>query len=92
MPAPYTGGCQCGSVRYVVATEPIRLSACHCKECQRQSGSAVGMSMPVKKDSLTVTGLTKQFTRSTDSGSEVTGVFCPSAASASIMFWNPRRT
>jgi hypothetical protein len=77
MPVPYTGGCQCGSVRYAVATEPIRLLACHCKECQRQSGSAFGMSMPVKKDSLTVTGLTKQSTRIADSGNEVTGVFCP---------------
>ena len=35
------------------------------------------MAMPVKKDSLTVTGLTKQFTRIADSGNEVTGVFCP---------------
>jgi hypothetical protein len=77
MTAPYTGGCQCGSVRYVVTTEPIRLLACHCKECQRQSGSAFGMSMPVKKDSLMVTGLTKRFTRIADSGNEVTGVFCP---------------
>ena len=33
--------------------------------------------MPVTKDSLTVTGLTKQFTRTADSGNEVTGVFCP---------------
>ena len=77
MTAPYTGGCQCGSVRYVVTTGPIRLLACHCKECQRQSGSAFGMSMPVKKTSLTVTGRTKQFTRGADSGNEVTGVFCP---------------
>ena len=77
MPAPYTGGCQCGSVRYVLTTEPIRLVACHCKECQRQSGSAFGMSMPVAKDSLTVTGPTKQFTRIADSGNEVAGVFCP---------------
>jgi hypothetical protein len=77
MPAPYTGGCQCGSVRYVLRTEPMRLVACHCKECQRQSGSAFGMSMLVKKDSLTVTGLTKQFTRIADSGNELTGVFCP---------------
>src|ERR1700726_4895448 len=77
MPAPYTGGCQCGSVRYVLTTEPIRLAACHCKECQRQSGSAFGMSMPVKKDSLTVTGLTKQVTRIADSGNEVMRVFCP---------------
>jgi hypothetical protein len=29
------------------------------------------MSMPVKKNSLTVTGLTKQFTRIADSGNEV---------------------
>jgi hypothetical protein len=35
------------------------------------------MAMPVKKDSLTVTGPTKQFTRAADSGNEVTGVFCP---------------
>jgi hypothetical protein len=77
MTAPYTGGCQCGSVRYVVTTEPIGLLACHCKECQRQSGSAFGMSMPVRKDSLTLTGLTRQLTRIADSGNEVTGVFCP---------------
>ena len=35
------------------------------------------MAMPVKKDSLTVTGPTKQFTRIADSGNELTGVFCP---------------
>jgi hypothetical protein len=77
MTAPYTGGCHCGSVRYVVTAEPIRLLAYHCKECQRQSGSAFGMSMPVKKASLMVTGRTKQFTRIADSGNELTGVFCP---------------
>ena len=77
MPAPYSGGCQCGSVRYILTREPIRLGACHCKECQRQSGSAFGMFMPVKKDSLTVTGLTKEVTRIADSGNEVTGAFCP---------------
>jgi hypothetical protein len=75
--APYTGGCQCGSVRYAVTMEPIRLVACHCKECQRQSGSAFAMSMPVKKDSLAVTGPTRQFARSADSGNEVTSVFRP---------------
>jgi hypothetical protein len=77
MAGPYTGGCQCGSVRYVVTREPIHLVACHSKECQRQSGSAFGMSMPVRKDSMTVAGLTNQFTRMADSGNEVTGVFCP---------------
>ena len=77
MPAPYTGGCQCGSVRYRLTTEPLRVAACHCKECQRQSGSAFGMAMPVPRDSLTVTGPTKQVMRIVDSGNQVTGVFCP---------------
>jgi hypothetical protein len=77
MQAPYTGGCQCGAVRYVLTAKPIRVAACHCKECQRQSGSAFGMAMLVKRDNLTVTGLTKQITRIADSGNEVTGVFCP---------------
>ena len=77
MAAPYTGGCQCGLVRYTLTAEPTRLVACHCKECQRQSGSAFGMSMLVQEASLTVTGQTKQFTRIADSGHENTGVFCP---------------
>jgi hypothetical protein len=34
------------------------------------------MFMPVKRNSLTVTGLTKQVIRIADSGNEVTGVFC----------------
>jgi hypothetical protein len=84
MPAPYTGGCQCGSVRYVLTTEPLRVAACHCTECQRQSGSAFGMSMPVKKGSVTVSGFTKQFTRTADSGGEARACSAPSAASVSI--------
>jgi hypothetical protein len=60
-----------------LTAEPIRVAACHCKECQRQSGSAFGMAMPVKKECPTVTGLTKRVTRTADSGNEVTGVFCP---------------
>ena len=48
----------------------------HCAECQRQSGSAFGLSMLVKKDALIVAGLTKQFTRSAES-SNGAGVFYP---------------
>ncbi|MGV8997827.1 MAG: GFA family protein [Parvibaculaceae bacterium] len=77
MPYPYTGGCQCGAVRYTLNAEPERIVACHCSECQKQSGSAFGLSMLVKRDDLVVTGPLKTFIRTADSGNANTGVFCP---------------
>jgi hypothetical protein len=44
-----TGGCQCGTIRYEVAGAPKRLVVCHCSDCQRQSGSAFGMTMVVSE-------------------------------------------
>ncbi len=35
-----TGGCACGAVRYEVAARPLMMFRCHCRDCQRVSGSA----------------------------------------------------
>jgi hypothetical protein len=37
---PLTGGCNCGSVRYEVTEPLVRASYCHCKRCQRRTGTA----------------------------------------------------
>jgi hypothetical protein len=72
------GGCQCGSVRYRFEGEPVALAICHCSECQRQSGSAFGMSLTVRKEDFELlSGTLKSFTRSADSGRLVTCAFCP---------------
>jgi hypothetical protein len=34
---------------------PLLIFACHCTECQRWSGSAFGLSMPVKHESVSLT-------------------------------------
>ena len=77
MTKSYLGGCQCGRVRYTLTQDPVRLYACHCTECQRQSGSAFSMTMLVNEDGIDVTGTLKEFVRISDKGNSVKGYFCP---------------
>jgi hypothetical protein len=44
---PLRGGCACGAIRYQVGAMPLFLCACHCTDCQRQSGGAFSMGLPV---------------------------------------------
>ena len=37
---PLTGGCLCGAVRYEIDAPPVFAGYCHCKRCQRRSGTA----------------------------------------------------
>lgn len=72
------GGCQCGAVRYRLNGDPIMLVVCHCTECQRQSGSAFGMSLAVKKSEFELLqGTLKRWERSSHSGRKVGAAFCP---------------
>jgi hypothetical protein len=41
---PLTGGCNCGAVRFEVTAPLVKAGYCHCKRCQRRSGSAVSVS------------------------------------------------
>lgn len=34
------GGCACGAVRYRLLDAPLIVHCCHCRDCQRQTGSA----------------------------------------------------
>ena len=73
-----TGGCQCGAIRYAVTGEAEMLYVCHCKECQKQSASAFGMSMPLPRTAFRLTrGTPRQWRRRADSGRTVVGSFCP---------------
>jgi hypothetical protein len=78
MPAPYTGGCQCGAARYEISAEPVAAYVCHCTECQRQSGSAFAMAIRVPNAHFRLTrGTLKSFVRPTPSGQTIECSFCP---------------
>ncbi|KAF3889109.1 MULTISPECIES: GFA family protein [Nostocales] len=77
MSVTYTGGCQCGEIRYEIRAEPLTLYLCHCTECQKQSSSAFGMSLTVPRDAVVIVqGHPKAWTRGADSGREVKCLFC----------------
>jgi hypothetical protein len=44
VPLPLTGGCGCGAVRFEVSAPLTGAVYCHCRRCQRRSGSAVAAS------------------------------------------------
>lgn len=72
-----TGGCQCGEVRYKSVGESIALYICHCRECQKQSASAFGISLEISRIGFHVTrGIPKYWSRATDSGRELRCAFC----------------
>jgi hypothetical protein len=42
------GGCACGAVRYRLASEPLFIHCCHCRNCQRQTGSAFVINLLIE--------------------------------------------
>src|ERR1019366_9874449 len=48
-----TGGCACGKLRYECDEKPIVQLICHCRDCQRASGSAFAAVLFVPSDRLT---------------------------------------
>lgn len=76
-----TGGCLCGQVRYQVAGAPLMQAVCHCRNCQKQAGSAWSMIVGVPDAALSVTGETKVYLDHGDSGGEVRREFCPTCGS-----------
>lgn len=78
MATTYAGGCQCGQVRYEVVRPPQKLVVCHCTDCQRQSGSAFGMTLVVNEADFRLTqGELKTFASKSAAGRAKLGAFCP---------------
>jgi hypothetical protein len=43
------GGCACGAVRYKLTEAPLIVNACHCRDCQRLTGSAFVVNLWIER-------------------------------------------
>lgn len=72
-----TGGCLCGAVRYESVGEPLFSLKCHCRDCQKSSGTAYVAAMRVPADGFRVTqGTPRRYVSRSDAGNEVSRYFC----------------
>lgn len=77
----YRAQCRCGRLSAVCEGEPVRISVCHCLDCQRRSGSAFAAQARWPKDQVTESGQAKTFTTVGDSGRRADYRFCPDCGS-----------
>jgi hypothetical protein len=73
--------CSCGQLAVVVRVDPVRISACHCLECQRRTGSVLGVQARFPRNETRIHGESSVFTRNADSGDDISFHFCPRCGS-----------
>lgn len=74
---PLRGRCNCGAVRYEIASPPVAVIACHCTSCRRQSGSAFSVNLIVRADAMRIEGeLASWLDPDTESGAAIDRQFC----------------
>ncbi|MCB1647192.1 MAG: GFA family protein [Pseudomonadales bacterium] len=73
----HTGRCLCGNISYEFTGNPAIAGVCHCKNCQRQAGSAFSTLYGVPAAAMTIKGETTLYVDGdTDSGNQVERHFC----------------
>lgn len=82
MAVPFTGGCACGAIQYECTAAPRRALNCHCRDCQRMSGSAAASLLSVAAPTVRFThGHPKYFRLEAESGHAKHYGFCPACGS-----------
>ncbi len=69
--------------------DPVHVIACHCNECQRRTGSVLGVGAYYKKEQVEIAGRNKVFVRDAPEGRKVRNHFCPECGTP--LFWEADR-
>ena len=49
---PLEGGCTCRAVRYRLRSRPLFVHCCHCRWCQRETGTAFALNALIETDRI----------------------------------------
>jgi len=78
--------CSCGQLDLTCEGEPVRVSICHCLECQRRTGGVFASQAWFHRHQITaIAGASTRYVRSSDSGNSVAFQFC--AVCGSTVYW-----
>ncbi|MEM7120991.1 MAG: GFA family protein [Pseudomonadota bacterium] len=80
-----TGGCQCGAVRFEACRRLTGAFICHCRMCQRATGSAFSATTLYPRDAVKLTGEIRWYASSdiADRG------FCPNCGTSVVIRYHP---
>ncbi|SDR50040.1 Uncharacterized conserved protein [Paraburkholderia fungorum] len=87
MSTSWKGRCLCGAVHYRADGAATAQLVCHCRDCQRASGSAGLPVVVVKASGFSFAGETRPYTKTGGSGMPTTRHFC--AHCGSLLFGTP---
>jgi hypothetical protein len=79
--------CCCGMLRVEADGDPVVIVACHCGQCQRRTGSVLGVGAYYPSERIHVSGQSKVFARLADSGRKFDTHFCPDCGTS--LYWAP---
>ncbi len=82
MDGKITGGCLCGAVRFECSADrPVMAGNCHCRDCQRASGSAFITALFFPKEQVQITGDVRYYDVQAESGNTFSRGFCSTCGS-----------
>lgn len=73
----HPASCSCGQLTLRAEGEPVRVSICHCLDCQRRSGSAFAAQARFPTARVAVDGASTQYVRAGSKGRIARFFFCP---------------
>jgi len=77
-PYPLPGRCTCGAICYRISSRPLFVHCCHCRWCQRESGSAFALNAMIETDRVELLeGKPELITIPTQSGKGQVVARCP---------------